>query len=350
MLRSIEIIARPALAGLACALMLAGCSAPQPRRALAPPPPEPLPPAPVNAIWADGYGGSPRQAELDARRAVSEQIASTVRSRSHATEAEQNGEGDRYTEVRTATDTAFDRAELIKTLAVVPRGASFVARAALDRDEAARVYQASFDKGRAAIARVVPVLAEAMATLDTSVLLSADHSPAVLTSRLSGITRVLRAVGRPIKRKATSAELAISHQATQMRQRAVIRLQVKGKVPPAIQRGVIGELEAALRARGCRFVLAPHTAPVAGQPTANATLTLAVRQHVESGLHWRNLGLDLRIDDARTGRSVLRFTGMPRLVHGGGGTPTQAEQAVIRRLGEVLPEKAGPALAGLTCR
>lgn len=330
-------------------LFALACSAPQPRRAAAPPP-EPLPPAPAGTLWADGYGASPREAELDARRGVSEQIVSTVTSRLSATEAEQNGEGDRYTEVRTATDTAFDRAELIKTLKVVQRGDGWVARAALDKAEAAKVYQAAFDDGRTAIAKVVPILAEAMATLDTAVLLSADHAPAILVERLNGLTRVLRAVGRPVKRHATEAELAISSQAAQLRQRAVIRLVVQGEASAAIRQGVIGELEAALRSRGCRFVEAAHGPPTAGQPTADAILTLSVREHVERGLHWRYLGMNLSIDDARSKRSVLRFTGMPRLVHGGGGTPVQAEQALIRRLGDVLPEKAGPALAGLTCR
>lgn len=335
---------------LPAAVLLLACSAPQPRRVPPKPLPEPLPPAPAGTIWADGHGQSARQAELDARRAVSEQIVSTVRSRSSATEAEQNGEGDRYAQVRTDVATAFDRAELIKTLKVVKRGDGFVARAALDKDEAAKVYREAFEDGRAAIARVVPVLAESMATLDTSVLLSADHSPAILAGRLSGLTRVLRAVDRPIKRTATAAELSIASQAAQLRQRAVIRLVVKGEVSPALRRGVIGALEEALRSRGCRFVPAAHGPPVEGQPTANATLSLAVRDHVERGLHWRYLGLDLSIDDARSGRSVLRFTGMPRLVHGGGGTPVQAEQAVVRRLRDVLPEKAGQALAGLTCR
>ena len=335
----------------AIALISLGCGAPPARRITTPEPVvEPLPAVGSDKIWADGFGPSPRDAELDARRAVSEQIVSKVRSRSTATEAEQNGAGDRFSEVRIATESAFERAELIHTIKVVPRGSGFVARAALHKAQAARAYLEIFEKGQAAIARVVPVLAEAMATLDTSVLLSAEHSPRVLSARLDAIARVLAAVDHPVGKARRAGEQAISSQAAQMRQRAIIRLQIKGNASPAIQRGVTGEIEAALRTRGCRFTYAPHTAPSPGQPTANATLTLAVREHHEGGLHWRYLGLDLAIDDARTGRSVLRLTGMPRIAHGGGTNPGQAEQAVIKRLADLLPEKAGSTLAGLTCQ
>ncbi|MGK0358188.1 MAG: hypothetical protein ACI9U2_000471 [Bradymonadia bacterium] len=336
---------------LAISLISLGCGAPPARRivndALMV---EPLPKIGKDKIWADGFGPSPRDAELDARRAVSEQIVSKVRSRSTATEAEKNGAGDRFTEVRIATDSAFERAELIRTVKVVARGDGFVARAALDKAQVARAYRAVFDKGQVSITRIVPVLAEAMATLDTSVLLSAEHSPTLLSARLDAIARVMAAVGHPIRRDERAGEQAISSQATQMRHRAVIRLRIKGNASPAMQRGVVGTLEAALRTRGCRFTRAPHTAPVEGQPTANATLTLAVRDHQESGLHWRYLGLDLAIDDARSKRSVLRLTGMPRIAHGGGINRGQAEQAAIKRLAQVLPEKASATLAGLNCR
>lgn len=337
------------LAALMCTALI-GCGSPQPPRVVQPPAPEPLPAVGADKIWADGFGSSAREAVLDARRAVSEQIVSKVRSRSTATEAEQNGAGDRFTEVRIATDSAFDRAELIKTVKVVRRGEGFVARAALDRAAVARAYRARFDAGQKAIERVVPVLAESMATLDTSVLLSAQHAPAILSRRLDALSRVLSAVGSPVKRQTRAGEQAIASQATQVRQRAVIRLAVQGEVGSSLERGVIGALEAALHARGCRFTRAPHGPPIKGRPTADATLTLAVRDHKEKGLHWRYLGLDLAIDDARSKRSVLRFTGMPRIAHGGGITPTQADQAVIRRLKQVLPEKAGAALAGITCR
>lgn len=341
---------RPAVI-LAIGLISFGCGAPPARRIVTEAPVvEPLPRVGNDKVWADGFGPSPRDAELDARRAVSEQIVSKVRSRSTATEAEKNGEGDRFSEVRIATVSAFDRAELIRTVKVVPRGTGFVARAALDKAQVARAYRTVFDKGQASITRVMPILAEAMATLDTSILLSADHSPTILSARLDAIARVMAAVDHPIRRHERAGEQAISSQATQMRQRAVIRLQIKGNASPAVQRGVIGELEAAMRTRGCRFTLAPHTMPKPGQPAANATLTLAVRDHVEGGLHWRYLGLDLAIKDARSERSVLRMTGMPRIAHGGGINPGQAEQAMIKRLGEVLPAKGGATLLGLTCR
>lgn len=340
----------PALV-LALSLFAGGCGAPQPARVERPAPVvEPLPRVGADKLWADGFGPSPREAELDARRAVSEQIVSKVRSRSTATEAETNGAGDRFTEVRIATESVFERAELIRTVKVVERGTGYVARAALDKAQVARAYRAVFEKGQAAITRVVPVLAEAMATLDTSVLLSAEHAPSILSARLDAIARVMAAVGQPIRRVERVGEQAIASQASQMRQRALIRLQVKGNASPAVERGVIGHLEAALRTRGCRFTRAAHAPPEPGQPAANATLTLMVRNHQEAGLFWRYLGLDLAMDDARSKRPVLRLTGMPRIAHGGGRTREQAEHAVIKRLGEVLPSKAGATLAGLTCR
>jgi hypothetical protein len=105
------------------------------------------------AEFVVGQGASesgPRVAEAEARRAVAEQLASTLRSRFSADMREVDGQSTASVQSRVEVEAAFDRAELIR---VDPRdtrceGRHCTAVATLRRDEAAAALKPDYDAAR----------------------------------------------------------------------------------------------------------------------------------------------------------------------------------------------------------
>lgn len=331
----------------ACLIGLAACSGPVPAR-LPAPPEAPLPPAPADHLVGDGHGVTERDAELDARRAVIEQLDARVESRTEAEESEHNGQGDRRSAVHVTSEARFDHAELLKTLAVVPGAEGFRARVVLSRRTASAALERDLVELDSRISGLTPTLTEGIAHLDTAILLATESAPATLLERRRGLTRVLRALGKPVAEASGTSPLQA--QVAALRRQATIRLQVRGAgVGMGLRTAAVNALTAALRARGCVLVEGPFLPPAADTPAADATLVLALRSQQEGGLQWRTLGLDLRIVDARSGRPVLLLSG-PRAAHAGGLSDQQADQAVIRRLESVLEDDFAPTLDRIQCR
>lgn len=309
-----------------------------------------LPPPPPNSLWGDGFGPDQRLASLDARRAVSEQVTARVSSETHATESEENGQGERTASVEVRVTSQFDHAELIHIHGVVERPGGWAARAVLHKDQAAEVYGAEVEADRERLRKLGPVLEEAIDKLDTAVLLSAEHSPALILARQLRRGQILEILGRSDAARPAPEELALARKVAPVRQRSRIRLAVHGDVSPRLRQAVQREVERMLKARGCLVLEAPHGPPEPEVPTADATLTIQSRDHREQGLDWRYVGFELSVVDARSQRPVFRYSGLPEFVHGGGPSLERADEAVARRLAELLPEKAGAAFDGITCR
>ncbi len=315
----------------------------------APPEATTLPEAPPGHLAGDGFGPGQREAVLDARKAVSEQIVASMKAETDTRSAEYNGEGDQSTSVKVRTTTAFDHVELIKTIGVVRRGpADFVARAALDRDAAIAVYAAEIARGRKELATLIPSVTRAIETGDTSVLLRSDRSPSWVLAEQQRRARIINALGGSAPALAPPGVEAIRGPARAARSRASIRLQVKGATP-GLRRGVLGQVSKLLAARGCTVVEGP-AGLAAGGPTAQAVLTVSHRAHRERELDWVYVGYELDIRDAGNGRGVFHHASLPTAAHGGGINPQAAEDSALRALSKKLPAKDGPAYRALTCR
>jgi hypothetical protein len=308
-----------------------------------------LPPAPPDHLWGDGFGGTAHEAVLDARRAVAEQIVAKVESVTEARASETNGKGEAEARTHVRSTSDFEHAELIRTLRVIERPGGFAARASLSRSRTAKLYQAEVEAAHERLKGLLPTVEAALGTLDTSVLLSAEHSPGTWLRRLQRKGQILSVLGRGDAARPPVEALRLEKRAAVARRRAVLRLTVSGKVPPRVRQGAVAEIARTLRERGCRIVEGRSGPPEAGVPTADLALRLSQRTHLEQGLDWRYLGLELRIQDARSKRPVMRFSGLPEFVHAGGKGWAKTDEALRRRLREKLAEKADAAFAQLTC-
>lgn len=305
---------------------------------------EPLPDIPRGTLWGEGFGATARDAVLDARRAVSEQVVAQMSSRVESRVTETNGAAERDAHQRVDTRSAFAHVELLVTLGVVPRDDGFVARVALDRERALEVYGTEQSVAARKIDDAVPVLTEALRTLDTSVLLAADKDP---RHHLAAYRRASRVLGLLGQRSGPAVEAQVAGVA-ELRSKAVIRLSVVGGRPGAVNDAVVGAVTRRFEARGCS-VTGPATLEL-GVPTADAVLRIETRAHEEAGLKWRYLGLAVELVDARSERPVFRYVALPDFVHAGGPSWPQADKALARRLEERLVEKAAPAFQKLSCR
>ena len=313
-----------------------------------------LPPAPPGTMVGDGFGPTLAEAVQDARRAVSEQITARVESEVEGTQSEINGEASAEARLRVRTTSSFEHAELMRTIGAAERPGGFVARVVLDRDDAAKVYRAELEADRERLATLEPTVREAIATLDTAVLLSTAHAPGEVLASMRRKGRVIEALGRDADATGPAEAMVLEREASAVRARAEIRLRVDSEVSEPLRRAAAGEIGRQLQARGCRFIEEGRGAGGAelppDAPVALATLRLRQRDHEERGLKWRYLGLELSVVDARSGRQVMRFVGMPDLVHGGGPDWPRADEATARALRGKLAEKGAHAFAAITCR
>jgi len=310
-----------------------------------------LPPPGPTTIWADGHGATQHDAVRHGRRLVSEQIVSRIASESRVVDSMDNGREDLQASLKIKTSSSFAHAELIRTIGVVRDGRNFVARVALDRTEASKVYSTELDALRKQTERVAPALRRALTERNTAILLNTNWSPVALLSKQAGKARVLNVLGRSTK-VALSADLqALAKRATAQRSRAILRLQVGGKdIPAVLKRSIVGEVSRILGERGCKFAIHDGAPPADGVPTADARLRIVTRDHQEFGALWRYVGFELYIVDARTKAPVFHLSALPEFVHGGGPSWAMADQAVVRRLRRKLKGKFARAFEAITCR
>lgn len=313
-----------------------------------------LPPPGRGVLWGDGFGDTQHQAVLDARRAVSEQISSKVTSVMESRESEASGErAKRSVAARIRAESGFDRAELIKITGFARRRTGWVARAQLDRAEAASVYAREIAADVEKMMALEPIVTQAIAEHDASVLLSTEQSPAHLIREQRRKTRIMSVLGhapRPGHGDVPPPVVAVEKRAAKARRSARLRLKVSGKAAPELRRAVIDEVVKLLESRGCRVSEAEHGPAPEDHAAANLTLRIATRGHEEQGLRWRYVGIELVAVDARHQKPIFRYSGLPELAHGGGKTWAQADQAAARRLAERLPVKAAKRFRQISCR
>lgn len=313
-----------------------------------------LPPPPGDAVWGDAFGSTQHEAVRNAQRVVSEQISARLESETRSFEA-QYGDGRNESEasIRIKTTSAFDHAELIETVGVVRGDGGFTARAALDKRKAAAVYADELAADRRTLDTLAPTIDRAIAMRDAAVLMQTRFSPVHILAEMQRKAGILRVLDRPVDVRPDPETLDLARRATAARSDLVIRLAVKGRASPALRKAVVGEVGRLLAARGCGFVewdpTVPSMGPASG-PIVDAHLTINSRDHQEVGVLWRYVGFDLELVDALHGKPVFQFSGMPEIAHGGGPNWAMADQAVVRRLGQILDRKAAPAFDGITCR
>lgn len=322
-------------------------------RQMSPAEPEPsLPAAPPGSLWADGFGPTLREASLDARRAVAEQLDARISSQLDARETEDSLRGgSRDVSQRIKTESAFEHAELIEVRGEAQRQGGYVVRAYLDKDRAAEVYRKAIADEREKLRAVEPVTRQAIAGRDAARLLRVDGSPGHHLLRLANHRRILERLDhRPASDEtADEAALALEREAHQARQAVSLRLAVTGDVPEAVRAAAVEGVSKLFAGRGCVLAEAPFDPPAEGVTAANVSLRLVTRDHREAGMEWRYMGLEVEAVDARSGQGFLRFSATPDFVKGGGKGWDQADRAVVRALQEKLPG-AAKTFETISCR
>ncbi len=314
-----------------------------------------LPPAPRGALWADGFGPTLREASLDARRAVSEQLDARIASHLDARETEDSLRGgSRDVSQRVRTESAFEHAELIEIAGEEKRADGYVVRAFLRREKAAAVYREEIAAEGEKLAAIVPVAEDALGKADTARLLRTDRGPGHFIERLTNKGRVLARLndrGGALEAAVSPDALALERRLSAARRSAVLRLSVTGDVPPAVRAAAVEAVAQRFAARGCALTETPSTptGPVPA-PVADVTLTLALRTSHEAGVDWRYLGVEIEARDAKTGESFFRFSAMPELAKGGGKGLDKADRGLVKHLAERLPAVSEKAFEVLTCR
>lgn len=344
--------------GLALSLVACGGVAPArlepPARPEAPPELR-LPAAPRGSIWADGYGPTLREASLDARRAVAEQISARLRSSLDAREQEHSKHGSqREVDARIRTETAFEHLELIQVIGDAHVQGGHVARAWVDRRRVVDALRADIAQARARLAEALPRIEAAAERRDSTVLLSAAQSPGLQLDGIDRMRRVVEHLGGQVDEAQVDADARrVEAQVASQRAAAHWVLEVHGDAPSGLREAVTAALSTRFAARGCDLrLVSPRDAAVGeGSPvTVYVRVELSTRDHAELGMMWRYLGLELQAIDAATGGTVLRFVALPELAKGGGRDWALADQALARSLDARLKDRAGPAFDAILCR
>ncbi len=332
-----------------------------------PPPPPPreaqpafeeetvLPPPPGDSLWGDAFGATQHEAVRNARRVVSEQISARLESETRSFEAEYgDGRGESEASIRIKTTSTFDHAELIETVGVIRADGGFTARAALDKRKAAAVYAEELAADKRTLDTLAPTIDRAIAENDAAVLLQTRFSPAHVIAEMRRKAGILRVLDRPVDVRPDAATMQLVERAVGARADLLVRLSIDGGASDALRKAVVGEVGRLLQARGCGFVEWDPTMPQMGGgapgPMVDATIKVASRDHQEHGMLWRYVGFELKMVDGRSGKPVFHYSGMPEIAHGGGPNWAMADQAVARRLGQILDRKAAGSFEGITCR
>ena len=348
------------LGGVSLGIAVAGCGAASPAR-LEPeakpvaPAELRLPRAPGGAIWADGYGPTLREASLDARRAVAEQISARLRSSLDAREQEHSAHGSqREVDARIRTETAFEHLELVEVGGEAQVSGGYVARAWVDRGRVVDAFKQDIAQARARLAEALPRVEAAAARADATVLLSSAQAPGAQLDAIQRLRRVVEHLGGRVDDAAVDAEAErVEARVAAQRAASQLVLEVRGDAPAGLREVVVAAVGARFAARGCDLRAAaqqddePSDAP---RPSVRVVVDLTTRDHTELGVMWRYLGLELQAVDAATGGTVLRFVAMPELAKGGGRDWALADQALARSLEARLVERAGPAFDAIVCR
>ena len=314
-----------------------------------------LPKAPPGSLWADGFGPTLREAALDAKRAVTEQLDARIESQLDARETEDSLKGgSRDISARIKTQSAFEHADLIEVLGDAPRDGGVAVRAYLDRRRAAEVYAEDMRQQREKLKALAPVVSQAITTADAGTLLRIETAPGALLGRLQAQRRIagrLDGAATAPTEDETSAD-TLERDASGARRRTVLRLKVEAPetLPPEVRRAAAEAVSHLFTTRGCTLGEATFDPPADGVPAADFTLRLASRDGEEAGLQWRYLGLELEGRDARTQNSFFHFSALPEFAKGGGKGWDNADRALVKAVESRLADKMQPALAALTCR
>jgi len=344
--------------GLVLSLGACGGVAPariEPRTPSPPPAELRLPAAPRGALWADGYGPTLREASLDARRAVAEQISARLRSSLDAREQEHTQHGSqREVDARIRTETAFEHLELIEVIGEAQVEGGYVARAWVDRRRVVDALRADIAQARARLAEALPRVEAAAERGDATVLLSTAQSPGAQLDGIDRMRRVVEHLGGQVDEAQIEADARrVEAGVAAQRSAAHLALEVHGDAPSGLREAVTAALSARFAARGCDLRLAPSAETPPGDAASvsvRVRVDLTTRDHAELGVMWRYLGLELQAIDAATGGTVLRFVALPELAKGGGRDWDLADQALARSLDARLKDRAGPAFDAIQCR
>ncbi len=309
-----------------------------------------LPRPSAGSLWADAISDNQADAFRQARRMVSEQVVAQLSSESQTVDSSFNGQETSDAMLKVKIKSQFRHAELIRPVGVIRKGRDFVARVALDRDEAIEAYKRDIESAKADLKRAATALDGAIARKDTSILLSRRWSPAYLAAKIKDDIAVLGALGARYTYKPNPRLVRLMKTAAALRSQSVIKLRVSGDVPDSLKRAVVGQIAKTMAKQNCKFAADRPSSTAPDSPTAKAHLRIASRKHLEYGTQWRYLGFELYAVDARSGSPLVHVSALPEFVHGGGPNWAMADQAVVRRLGKKLNEKYGAALAEVICR
>ncbi|MFN3201707.1 MAG: hypothetical protein ACE366_25105 [Bradymonadia bacterium] len=313
-------------------------------------PEDKLPPAPSGSLWGDGFGDTQQRAVLDARRAVSEQITAKVTATVEAQTSEDATGIDQKIDQKIKSQTDFEHAELIKVIGFRREEGGWTARAALDRREAADVYEKELQADLERLKKLSPVVSESLKTFDTSILLSSEQSPGVLMAEMSRKARILAILGGRGDASGGQQVKSVERKASAARRRAVLRLSVTGSASEGLKRAAVQHVARMFKQRGCTLSEGLSGAPKAKVPTADVKLKVVSRDHKEGDVKYRYVGLEVVAADARSKRNIFRFSAMPDFAHGGGATWAQADKSAARKMGKKLKGAGGKAFEGITCR
>jgi hypothetical protein len=294
-------------------------------------------------------GASVGEASRRAKAEVAAQIRSRVRSRLQADSAVDRTELRQTVRERISQEAEFEHGELIHVVETGGEGGEWWAEAVLDADGARRVYRAELQDALDRLASIGDVVEEALKAGDTSVLLATRHAPSHLMAEAREKAEVLAIVGETaaISKSAPERARRIERKAAAARAESTLRVSVRGKAPAPLRKAAVGEVTRLLQARGCRVA---DGAVKSSGPVAKVGIELHVRDHTERGAKWRYVGLEVEARDAKSGRPIFSYSGMPQVAHGGGMSWDQADEAAARALTEKLPQKAGAAFRAITCR
>ena len=305
-------------------------------------------------MHAEGFGPTLREASLDAKRAVAEQLNARITSHLDARETEDSLRGgSRDVSQRIKTDSTFAHAELIEIRGDVKTDGGFVVQAFLDRDRAAEVYRQDIHAEQEKLQALLPVAEKAVVEGDAAHLLRVDASPGYALSRLADLRRILARIGGRDALSGTADDAAAEaseRRISAARRAVVLRLRVEGEAPPTVRAAAVERIARLFAARGCTLTEADFTPVEPGRAAADVTLRLLTRDGRESGVEWRYLGLELEALDARSRQSFFGFVATPDLAKGGGRGWDQADRGLVKNLEEKLAERATPAFEALTCR
>lgn len=309
-----------------------------------------LPPAPPGALFADGYGPSLREASLDARRGVAEQIKSRLTSRIDARETESTREGsERDVEARVQAEAEFEHAELIEVRGEARVQSGYVVRAYVLRRLVIDAYRKDIGELRDVLSARLPSIESAVQTGDAAVLILRENAPGELVKKIDQKRRIIEHLGDSESVTELETRARVLEAGAVVARRGVRwRFEVRSaqNVEPGLLQAAESVLRQAFERRGC---VGSELGTPGESTEVRVIIEVSSRDHHEVGLKWRYLGLAFQVQDARSGVELMRFDGGGDLAKGGGRSFAEADLAAVADLGERLEGRALAVLNRLSC-